>query len=109
MNIQTILVPGAPWPSSISSVNRQPEKLTSAQRYGKKSKVLDYLKTLDDYVSVTHIAAAMSLSYKTAQNRLKKLRECGLLVYTKKPAPTRCGKVGIIGFYMAAKQEVMNA
>ncbi len=105
MNIQTTLAPGAPWPSSISSVARQPEKLTSAQRYGKKSKVLDYLKTLDDFVSVAHIADAMSLSYTTTQDRLKKLRERDLLVCTKKPAPTRCGKVGIVGFYMAAKQE----
>lgn len=100
MNIQTTLAPGAPWPSSISSVARQPEKLTSA-----KSKVLDYLKTQDDFVSVAHIADALSMTYTRTQDALKRLRCRGLLVCTKKPAVTRCGHVGIVGFYMASEQE----
>ena len=108
MTIQTTLAPGAPWPTRINSVTIKPEKLTSAQRYGKRSQILDYLKTLDDYVTVAHIAGVMELSYTTARYLLKKLSERGLLVCTKRPAQTRCGKVGIVWFYMAAKREDLN-
>lgn len=107
--IHTILAPGAPWPFSFSdsgiSVNApEVRNHVTGKSSPKTTLVLDYLKTQNDFVSVAHIADALSMTYTRTQDALKRLRCRGLLVCTKKPAVTRCGHVGIVGFYMAGSE-----
>lgn len=106
--IHTILAPGAPWPFLVSDsgMREKPEDRhhVTGKSSPKTTLVLDYLKTQDDFVSVAHIADALSMTYTRTQDALKRLRCRGLLVCTKKPAVTRCGRVGIVGFYMAGSE-----